>query len=139
MEEAESLSRKENTQQAKQTFQKAFEQFTIAEESIKQKLEEITSLDEKEMTQRLLQKLLILDKNICQARILMEEAKLLDREGKYLQSSKSYGEAAQNITRIVEKIDVEVERKELKYITILVSSLGEDGYCRRNNFFRILS
>ena len=117
MEEAESLSRNENTQQAKQTFQKAHKQFFNAEESFKQKLEEITSEDEKEMTQELL-KASDLRRKYCQARILMEEAKLLDRKGRYLQSSKNYGEAAQKITSIIENID-EAERKELKYMAIL--------------------
>jgi KaiC/GvpD/RAD55 family RecA-like ATPase len=118
MEEAEDLSRKENTKLAKQTFQKAYEQFSIAQESFKQKLEEIASPKEKEMTQKLFEAS-ALRRKYCKARILMEEAKLLDREGKYLQSSKEYGEAAQNISVIVEKMDVEVERKELEYLAIL--------------------
>jgi len=118
VEEAEDLSRKENTQQAKQTFQKAMEQFTLAEDSFKQKLEEITSADEKEMPQRLFEAS-DLRRKYCQARILIEEAKLLDREGKYFQSSKSYQKAATNISAIVEKLDVEAERKELEYVAIL--------------------
>jgi KaiC/GvpD/RAD55 family RecA-like ATPase len=118
MEEAERLSRQETTQQAKQSFQKAYTQFCNAEESFKQKLEEISSSDEREMIQRLL-KASDLRRKYCQARILMEEAKLLDREGRCLQSSRSYGRAAQEIDAIVDKIDVEAERKELKYIAIL--------------------
>jgi len=118
VEEAEGLSRKESTEQAKQTFNEAYKQFCNAEESFKQKLKEITSSNEKEMTQKLFEAS-ELRRKYCQARILMEEAKLLDREGKYLQSSKSYGEAAQNISAIVDKVDVEAERKELKYIRIL--------------------
>ena len=118
MEEAESLSRRENTQQARHKFQKAYEKFCNSEESIQQKLETITSPDEKEMTQRLFEASGF-RRNYCQARILMEDAKLLGREGKYLQSSKSYGEAAQNFSAIAEKLDVEAERKELEYVTIL--------------------
>ncbi len=118
MEEAESLSRRENTQKAKQTFQKAYEQFCKAEESFKQKLEEIMSADERQMAQRLFEAS-DLRRKYCRGRILMEEAKLLDRQGKYLQSSKSYEEAAQNISTIVDKTDNEAERKELKYIAIL--------------------
>jgi hypothetical protein len=118
MEEAEGLSRKENAQQAKQAFQKALGQFSLAEESISQKLEDNLSVDEKEMPQRLLEAS-DLRRKYCQARILLEEAKLLDREGKYLQSSKSYGEAAQKIAAIIEKIDAEAERRELEYIAIL--------------------
>jgi len=118
VEKAEALSRKEETKLAKTIFKKAFEQFCNAEESFKQKLEEITSPDEIEMAQKLFK-----DSNLrqkyCQARILMEEAKLLEREGKYLPSSKSYGEASQKIFTIVEKVDNEAERKELEYMAIL--------------------
>ncbi len=118
MEEAEGLSRRENTQRSKQTFQKAHEQFSRAEESIKQKLREITASDEKEMVKRLLEAS-DLRRKYCQARILLEDAKLLDRKGKYLQSSKSYREASQTISAIVEKIDVEAEQNELKLLATL--------------------
>jgi hypothetical protein len=124
MEEAEDLSRKENTKLAKQTFQKAYEQFSNAQESFKQKLEEITSPKEKEMTQRLFESS-DLRRKYCQARILMEDAKLLDKEGKYLQSAKKYGEAAQKITAIVEKISAAAERKELEYVAILCQAWGK--------------
>ena len=118
IEEAESLSRTENAQQARQKFQKAYEKFCNSEESIKQKLEEITSTDEKEMTEKLFEAS-GLRRKYCQARMLMEEAKLLDRQGKYLPSSKSYEEAAQNFSAIAETIAVEAERKELEYLAIL--------------------
>ncbi|MGD9130559.1 MAG: ATPase domain-containing protein [Candidatus Bathyarchaeota archaeon] len=117
MEEAEGLSRGENTQQAELAFQKALEHFTIAEKSIEKKLE-ITSADEKEMAQKLL-RASDLRRRYCQARILLEKAKLLDREGKNLQSAKKYVKAAQNISAIIEKIDNEAERKELELLTIL--------------------
>jgi KaiC/GvpD/RAD55 family RecA-like ATPase len=123
MEKAESLSRNEETQQAEQLFQEALEQFRRAKESIKQKIDEITSADEKEMTQKLFEASDLRQK-YCEARIVMEEAKLLDRKGKYLQSSRKYGEAAQKIDAIVEKMDVEAERKELKYVGILCQAWG---------------
>ncbi|MCW3997640.1 MAG: hypothetical protein NWF10_03620 [Candidatus Bathyarchaeota archaeon] len=118
VEEAEGLSRKENTQQAKEAFQRAYQHFGESEKSIKQKIKEITSIDEKEMTQRLL-KTSDLRSKYCQARVLLEEAKLLDRKGKYLQSSKNYGKAAEKIESIIEQIDTESERKELKIIAVL--------------------
>jgi KaiC/GvpD/RAD55 family RecA-like ATPase len=118
MEEAEDLSRKENTQQARQKFQKAFEQFCNSEESIRQKLEEKVSINEKEMIQKLLNAS-NLRRKYCEARILMEEAKLSEREGKYVQSSKKYGKAAQNISEIIEHIPIEAERQELEYVSIL--------------------
>ncbi len=124
MEEAEGLSRRENTQQAKQSFQKAYEQFCNTKESFKHKLEEITSADERQMTQRLFEAS-DLRRKYCRARILLEEAKLLDREGNYLRSSKKYEEAAQSILIIIDKVDNEAERKELKYIAILCQAWGK--------------
>ena len=118
IEEAESLSREEKAQQAKQTFQKAFDYFCNAGESFKQKIEEITSLNEKEMVQKLF-KASDLRQDYCQARILLEDAKLLEREGNYLLSSRSYGEAAQKVSAIVDKVDNEAERKELEYVAVL--------------------
>ncbi len=118
MEEAEGLSRNEKSQQSKEVFQKAYEHFCNAEETLKQKIEEITSEDEKEMTQRLFE-VSGLRRKYCQARFLLEEAKLLDRQGKYLESSKKYGKAAQKISAITKSIDDEAERKELEYIAIL--------------------
>ena len=118
VEEAEGLSRKENPKRAKEIFQKAYEQFCKAEQSIKQKLEEISSPDEKEITQRLFEAS-GLRRKYCQARMLMEEAKLLDRDGKHLQSTISYGKASENISEIVDKIDNEPERKELEYLALL--------------------
>ena len=121
MEEAESFSRKENNQQAKQTFQKALEQFSSARESIKQKTEEVTSAEERKMAQNLLQASNLRYK-FCQARILMEKAILLDRKGKYLQSSEIYREAAQEIEAIIKKIEVETEQKEMRLIAVLCNA-----------------
>ena len=124
MEEAEGFSRKEKTEQAKHTFQEALKQFSLAEQSIKQKLEEITSEDEKNMIDRLL-KASDLRGKYCKTRILIEEAKLLDKEGKHRQSSRNYEKVAQSISIIVEKIDFDSERKELKYVAILCQAWGK--------------
>jgi len=118
VEEAEDFSRNEQTKMAKQTFNKALEQLSIAQESIKQKKSETNARDEKEVAQKLFEASGLRQK-YCEARILMENAKLLEREGSYLQSSKKYGEAAQKISAISENTDVEAERKELIYISIL--------------------
>jgi len=118
MEESEKLSRRESNQQAKKTFQKALEQFSIAEKSVRQKLGEITSADEKEMSQRML-KASDLRRRFCQVRILVEEGKLLDRAGKYLQSSKKYGEAVEKIETIIEQLESEAERREIRLMGVL--------------------
>jgi tetratricopeptide (TPR) repeat protein len=118
MEEAEDQSRRENTQQAKEAFRKALEQFTTAERSIKHKSVEITSIEEKELNLELLQAL-DLRRRFCMARIQIEEAKLLDRKGSYLQSSRSYREATKALESIIEKLESEAERKEIELLMTL--------------------
>ena len=118
MEQAEECSRTEKPQEAVSNFQDANGYFQKTEISIKTKLEENPTAEEKDLIARIL-KTSDLRCSYCQARILMEEAKLLEREGKYLDSSKSYGKAAQKVSIIIKKIDVEAERKELEYIAIL--------------------
>ncbi len=118
LEEAESLSRKENAQLAKEAFQKALDYFNQAEISIKLKIEESSSEEEKNLNARLLEAS-DLRRRFCQARIQIEEARLLDRGGKYLQSSKSYGEATRKIESILEKMDSDTERKELELLATL--------------------
>ncbi|MEJ2241735.1 MAG: hypothetical protein P8Y18_06305, partial [Candidatus Bathyarchaeota archaeon] len=118
IEEAESLSRKENASEAKNSFQKALKQFSLAEESIKQKLEEITSSNEKEMVQRL-SEASDLRRRYCQARISLEEAKLLDRKGKFIQSSQSYGKVVEKLCKIIIELNSEQDKREIKLIQVL--------------------
>jgi KaiC/GvpD/RAD55 family RecA-like ATPase/tetratricopeptide (TPR) repeat protein len=118
VEQAEELSRTEKPQEAIEDFQGAIEYFQKTEINIKTKINENPIAEVKDLLTRIL-----LDSDVrqkyCQARILMEKAKLLGREGKYLDSSISYGKAAQTISAIVDKTDADAEQKELKYIAIL--------------------
>ncbi|MEJ2241552.1 MAG: ATPase domain-containing protein, partial [Candidatus Bathyarchaeota archaeon] len=118
MEQAEEYSRTENPRKAIDNFQDANEYFQKTEHKIKNNiLKNLTTEETNSLTQ------ILRDSNnrqrYCQARILMEKARLLERDGKYLDSSKSYEKAAQSISFIVEKIENEEEHKELKYIEIL--------------------
>ena len=118
MEKAESLSRREKLQESIDSFQGAIEYFKKTESKIKAKINEEQTAEEKDLITRIL-KSSDLRQEYCKARILMEEAKRLDREGRYLDSSKNYEKAAQKIAIVVERIDVEADRKELEYLAIL--------------------
>ncbi|MEJ2241731.1 MAG: ATPase domain-containing protein [Candidatus Bathyarchaeota archaeon] len=118
IEDAEESSRTEKPQKAIENFQQAVEYFKKTENNIKTKINEKPRIEEKNLITEILKKSNI-RQEYCQARILMEEAKLLEREGKNLDSSKNYGKAAQKLSTIVEKMDTEVERKELEYIEVL--------------------
>ena len=118
MEQAEELSRTEKSTEAIKNFRDAIEYFQKTDRNLKTKIIQNLTNEEKTLIQRIL-KGSDLRRKYCQARILMEKAKLLDREGNYLDSSKSYTEASLKITAIVDKVDVEAEHKELKYVSIL--------------------
>jgi len=118
MEKAESLSRREKLQESIDSFQGAIEYFKKTESKIKAKINEEQTAEEKDLITRIL-KSSDLRQEYCKARILMEEAKRLDREGRYLDSSKNYEKAAQKIATVVERIDVGADRKELEYLAIL--------------------
>jgi KaiC/GvpD/RAD55 family RecA-like ATPase len=118
LEKAEDLSRKEDTVKAIQVFAQASKQFIKTEIALKTKIEAITSIEEKEMAEKL-----IVNSELrcryCQARISIEEGKLLDKKGAYGPSSKNYGEAAKNIASIIQQLESETERKELHFIEFL--------------------
>ena len=118
LEEAEDLSRKENTVKAAQVFGQALKQFKKTEVALKTKIDAITEAEEKEMVAKLITNS-ELRRRYCQARISIEEAKILDRKGDYGLSSKNYGEAAKNIKIIIQQIESEAERKELHLIEFL--------------------
>jgi len=118
LEQAEDLSRKEDTHEAIRAFKQALEQFTKAEKTIHNKIKEITETDEKEMATELI-KASETRCVYCQARISIEEAKIHDRKGEYDLSSESYGIAAENLRRIIKEIGSETSRQELRQIMTL--------------------
>ncbi|MFB0567833.1 MAG: tetratricopeptide repeat protein [Candidatus Bathyarchaeia archaeon] len=118
LEKAEDLSRKEKTQEAIQTFQEALELFNKAKGSIQIEIKEIQATDEREMATELI-KASDIRRRYCQARTNLEEAKILDRKGEHALSSKRYGSAAETLRRIIEEIEFEPARKELRPIMCL--------------------
>ncbi|MGD9130035.1 MAG: ATPase domain-containing protein [Candidatus Bathyarchaeota archaeon] len=118
IEQAEELSRTEKPHEAINEFQEAIELFKKTETNIKTKINTNPAIEEKDLITKIL-KASDLRCQYCQARILMEEAKLLEREGNYLDSSRNYGKASQKFVTIVSYVDVEIERKELEYLAIL--------------------
>jgi len=117
LEEAEDLSRKEQTKEAIDLFQKAADLFAEAKKSIEAKLEKIEVRDEKEMADELAKASEIRHK-YCLGRIALEEAKILDRQGDHTASSKKY-ESAAEIFQEIAKVEPEQSRKELQPIIYL--------------------
>jgi len=117
LEEAEDLSRGEQTKEARNLFQQAAELFVEAEKSIKAKLERIEARDEKEMAAELV-KASHIRREYCLGRIALEEAKILDRKGDHIASSKQFGFAAEMFKEIA-KVESEQSRKELQPVIYL--------------------
>jgi tetratricopeptide (TPR) repeat protein len=115
MENAETESRKENPQSAAEAFGQAFEKFKNAEDTIKRRIAETESPDEKATISRLI-KTANLRSSYCQARINIEEAKVHDQKGEYTLSSKSYGLAAETLNRLVGEEVPEQPQQELRLL-----------------------
>jgi hypothetical protein len=118
LEEAEDLSRKEQTEEAKDLFQETANLFVEAKKSIQTKLEKIENKDEQEMSISLA-KASDVRHEYCLGRIALEEAKILDRQGNHAASSKKYGSATENFQRAMDTMEHESDRQELKPIVCL--------------------
>jgi hypothetical protein len=117
LEEAEDLSRREENQKAKNLFQQVAGLFVEVKKSIEAKLERIEVKEEKTMATELV-KASDVRRGYCLGRIAIEEAKILDRMGDHIKSSKKYGSAAETFQKIA-KAQAEQSRKELQPIIYL--------------------
>jgi hypothetical protein len=117
LEVAEKLSRSEKPEEAKKNFLKTVELFEKAGKSILPKLETLLTKEEKELANALLnasEK----RREYCMGRIALEEAKLQERKGDFLQSSKKFGLAAKIFERMTEG-EEERRRKQLLSLSYL--------------------
>jgi len=114
-EEAEDLSRREQTEEARDLFQQAAELFVQAKKSVQDKLEKLEGRDEKEMAAELV-KASDTRREYCLGRIALEEAKILDRQGNHAASSRKYGLAAEKFQNAIDTMEHESDRQELRPI-----------------------
>ena len=117
LEEAEDLSRREQTEEARDLFKQSAELFAESKRTFQAKLEKIEVRDEKEMTAELV-KASDIRREYCLGRIALEKAKILDRHGDHTTSSEKYGSAAEMFQKIA-KAEPERSRKELQPIIYL--------------------
>jgi len=117
LEQAEGLSRKESSMKSIEAFEKATELFRKAKRSVRAKLDSIENADEKDLAKRLIKASNARGK-YCLGRIAVEKAKILDRQGDHMASSRQYGAAAETFQTIA-KVESERTRKELKPLIYL--------------------
>jgi len=118
LEEGEDLSRREQTEEAKDLFQQAAKLFAEAKKSIQAKLEKIEDKDEKELLVNLAEASDIREE-YCLGRIALEEARILDRQGDHAASSRKYGSATEQFQKATDAMKDESDRQELKPIVCL--------------------
>jgi len=121
VENAEDLSRKEQGEEAIQAFEKASELFAETKKSLQAQLSKIGDLDEEQMVTDML-KATDLRREYCRARVVVEEAKILDKKGEHFSSSEKYSLAAQILEKITNISGSEQEQRELKLLRILAQA-----------------
>lgn len=117
LENAEDLSRVENSTEAAESFKKAAELFHEARKTLQTALNRIKRPDEKGLASRLV-KASETQEEYCLGRIAIEEAKIYDRQGDHAASSKKFSSAADILQRIATRAP-EPGRRELQPIISL--------------------
>jgi len=118
VENAEDLSRREQSEEALQAFEEAAKLFNETKKSLETKLREIENLDEKTMATNLI-KASDLRREYCIGRIALEEAKIHDKKGDHYSSSQKYDSAAETFGKIAQELESEQDRKEFNLIVSL--------------------
>jgi hypothetical protein len=115
---AEELSRKENSEEALQTFEAASTLFEETRKSLENQLPQIEEDEEKEMAAEML-KATDLRHKYCLARVAVEEAKIFDKKGDHFSSSEKYSSAVEILNGIRETVEAEQDKKEFDLIATL--------------------
>lgn len=118
VEDAEELSRKEQSQEASEAFNNASRLFVETKKAVQTQLNVIEDNDERQMAKEIVEAS-GLRKQYCDARVAVEEAKILDKKGDHFGSSRKYGEAVETLERIFPTLESEREREEFKTIITL--------------------
>jgi tetratricopeptide (TPR) repeat protein len=115
VEKAEELSRSEQSEEAIGAFEQAARLFSETKKSLQTQLSKIEDADEKQMATSMI-KASGLRHEYCDARIAIEEARILDKKGEHFVSSEKYGSAAETFEKIGQTLESEQERKEFRFI-----------------------
>ena len=118
LEQAEELSRREQTEEAINAFAEAATMFMETKESLQTHLDKIEDSEEKQMATSMV-KATEMRHEYSIARITIEEARILDKKGDHHRSSEKYGSAAEALEKISQALESEQERRELKLIVAL--------------------
>ena len=118
VENAEDLSREEQSQEAIEAFEKAVQLFEEGKNSLQAELDKVENADEKDMVTKLVQAA-DLRGQYCHARVVLEQARLFAKKGDHYSSSENYGKASQSLEGIALALESENTRRELRLIAVL--------------------
>jgi hypothetical protein len=118
LEEAEELSRKEQTAEAVKAFENVVNLFIESKKSLQTQLDKIEDPDERQMAVNMV-KATDIRREYAAARIAVEEARILDKKGDHYRSSEKYGSAAEAFENIGKSLESEQERREFRLIVAL--------------------
>ena len=118
IEEAEDLSRSEQTEEARDLFEKASSLFVEAGKAIKTKLNTIDAGEERQTAMGLV-KASEVRREYCLGRVALEEARILYRQGDHLASSRRYAQATKRFQKVIDAMEREPDKKELLPIVCL--------------------
>jgi KaiC/GvpD/RAD55 family RecA-like ATPase/tetratricopeptide (TPR) repeat protein len=118
LEEAEDSSREGKSIESAETFKKAVELFKTAREVFEKQIDKIQNIDERTKAAELC-KASLRRMEYCLARVSIEEARMCDQKGEYVKSAEKYGLAASCFEKMLETMETESERREMKPIACM--------------------
>lgn len=118
IEHAEDLSRSEKYQEAVKAFEEAAQLFQESKKSLHEQIQKIEDLSEKQ-TARDLERAADTRSSYCRARIVLELAGELDKQGDVSASADKYGQAANLFDNILAVLESEQDRKEIQLVATL--------------------
>jgi len=118
VENAEDLSQRERCKESIDAFGEAARLFKDSESKMREQQMRIEGNDERQMIERLID---AADsrQELCKARIALEEARLLDKEGRFGNASERYGLVADLFAKIKQGLAAEQDRQEIELIITL--------------------
>jgi tetratricopeptide (TPR) repeat protein/DNA-binding MarR family transcriptional regulator len=121
LENAEDLSRADRDREAIAAFRRAIELFREAKVSLERALGDMHEPEETLMVDALI-KAAERRRQYCGARIAVEEAKALERNGDYVSSSRRYGQAADGFEKLAAVAESDPDRKDLSLVATLAKA-----------------
>ena len=117
LERAENFSRKDNSTESLEAFRKSIDVFSESRGFLRVEFGRIEKSDERDLVERLMRASETRTK-YCHGRMLLEEARILDKRGDHTTSAERYGSAAKAFQDLIE-VESEQTRKELEPLVFL--------------------